>query len=301
MGEYPSRYSQAVDVSSVELYWDVPGDVLYQAFVYAFMQAITRNRAASVWIQPQEHGISGVSSPVEIQLRGLEGPPWGVIPEFVESTGREEYFKLHVNNVKAREAWWADSEPISYIGIVASEQTRTLYGKAALPLYLAHTLGTFRALFETHLPIRLLTDADLEDANLLGVRVLVLPNVACLSDRAAEVIRRFVRAGGGLVATGETSLFNGRDYHRRDNFALADLFRASYRSTQPVTQRSEALQLNLEAHHPITNDPQSQAPARELRAPLEESRRRGRGDRSKAGDAFDGGVRIVSVTPTSDA
>ena len=87
MGEYPLRYSQAVDVSSVELYWDVPGDALYQPFVYAFMQAITRNRAASVWIQPQEHGISGVSSPVEIQLRGLEGPPWGVIPEFVESTG----------------------------------------------------------------------------------------------------------------------------------------------------------------------------------------------------------------------
>ena len=102
MGEYPLRYSRAVDVSSVELYWDVPGDALYQAFVYAFMQAITRKRAASVWIQPQEHGISGVSSPVEIQLRGLEGIPWGVIPEFVESTGREEYLRLHAANIKAR-------------------------------------------------------------------------------------------------------------------------------------------------------------------------------------------------------
>ena len=39
MGEYPLRYSRAVDVSSVELYWDVPGDALYQPFVYAFMQA----------------------------------------------------------------------------------------------------------------------------------------------------------------------------------------------------------------------------------------------------------------------
>ena len=112
MGEYPLRYSRAVDVSSVELYWDVPGDALYQAFVYAFMQAITRNRAASVWIQPQEHGISGVSPPVEIQLRGLEGLPWGVIPEFVESTGREEYLRLHAKNIKAREPWLVDAEPV---------------------------------------------------------------------------------------------------------------------------------------------------------------------------------------------
>ncbi len=64
---------------------------------------------------------------MEIQLRGLEGPPWGVYPEFVESTGREEYLKLHVENVKAREKWWVDSEPVPYVGVLASDQTRTLY------------------------------------------------------------------------------------------------------------------------------------------------------------------------------
>ena len=162
---------------------------------------------------------------------------------------------LHGNNIKAREAWLSESEPLSYIGIVVSEQTRTLYGKAALPLYLSHALGAFRALLETHVPVRLLTEADLEDVELAGIRVLVLPAVACLSDRGAEVIRRFVRAGGGLVATGETSLFDGRDYRRRDDFALSDLFHAHYRSTHPVNQRTEALQLTLEAHHPIVDDP----------------------------------------------
>jgi hypothetical protein len=255
MGEYPLRYSQAVDISSVELYWDVPGDALYHPFVYAFMEAITRNRAASVWIQPQEHGISGVSSPVEIQLRGLEGLPWGVIPEFVESTGREEYLALHGNNIKVREPWLSESEPIPHIGLVVSEQTRTLFGKAALPVYLSHALGAFRSLLETHVPTRLLTEADLEDADLAGVRVLVMPNVACLSDRAAEVVRRFVRAGGGLVATGETSLFDARDFQRRADFALADLFRAHYRSTHQVSERAGALQIYVKAAHSITGDP----------------------------------------------
>src|SRR5579871_3473829 len=254
MGEYPGSYSSAVDVSSVELYWDNPGDALYQQFVYAFMQGVTQERGASVWIQPSAHGISGVSSAVEIQLRGLEGLPWGVAPEFVESTGREEYLRLHVENLKARDPWMTRSEAIPYIGIVASEQTRALYAQGALPVYFSHTLGAFRALFEKHLPIRVLNEYDLEDADLRGVRVLVLPNVACLSDRAAEVIRRFVANGGGLVATYETGLYDA-DYQRRPDFALADLFHARYVATHPVGQRSENLALNLALKHPIVNDP----------------------------------------------
>jgi len=254
MGEYPGSYASAVDVSSVELYWDNPGDALYQQFVYAFMQCVTRERGASVWIQPSEHGISGVSSPVEIQLRGLEGLPWGVSPEFVESTGREEYLRLHAQNMKTRDPWLTKTEAVPYIGIVASEQTRSLYARAALPVYFSHTLGAFRALMEKHLPVRILDEYDLEDADLRGVRVLVLPNVACLSDRSAEVIRRFVARGGGLVATFETSLY-GADYHRRANFALADLFQADYVATHAVGQRTENLSINLTAKHPIVDDP----------------------------------------------
>ncbi len=254
MGEYPAYYSGAVDVSSVELYWDVPGDALYQQFCGAFMQAVTRGRGASVWIQPSLHGISGVASPIDIQLRGLEGAPWGVYPEFVESAGREEYLKLHVENVKAREAWWVRSEPVPFVGIVASEQTRALFAQAALPAYFSHTLGTFRAIFEKHWPVRILTEYDLEDGNMGGVRVLVLPSVACLSERAAEVIRRFVRNGGGLVASFETSLYD-TDFRRRNDFLLGDLLHAKYVKTHAVNQRTENLYLTLDSDHPVVNDP----------------------------------------------
>src|SRR5262249_31637979 len=162
-------------------------------------------------------GISGVSSPVEIRLRGLEGAPWGVYSEFVESAGREEYKALHAQDMKARETWLENSEPVPYVGIVASEQNRRLYGKAALPRSFSPTLGAFRAVLEKHWPVQILTEADLESGNLGGVRVLVLPNVVCMSDRSAEVVRRFVKAGGGLVATLETSLVDF-DYARRDDF-----------------------------------------------------------------------------------
>ena len=254
MGEYPAAYCDALDVASVELYWDVPGDALYQQFCCAFVQAVTRNRGGTVWIQPQLHGISGVSSPLEIQLRGLEGAPWGIYPEFVESANREEFFKLHVDNVKARENWWSNSEPLPYIGIVASEQTRALFAQGALPVYFSHTLGAFRAIFEKHWPVRVLTEYDLEDARLQGVRVLMLPNVACLSDRAAEVIRRYVDQGGGLVASFETSLYDDK-FNRRSDFALADVLKAHYVATHPVVQRTENIYLRLDADHPIVNDP----------------------------------------------
>src|SRR5262249_920414 len=254
MGEYPVHYSSAVDVSSVELYWDVPGDPLYQQFVYAFMQGVTHERGATVWIQPSAHGISGVASPVEIQLRGLEGTPWGVIPEFVESAGREEYFKLHLANMKARGAWFEKSEAVSYLGVVASEQTRTLYARGALPVYFSHTLGAFKSYLEKHVPVRVLTEHDLEAAELRGVRVLVLPNVACMSARAAEVVRRFVKAGGAACATFDVSL-SDEDYRRRVDFALADLSRAKYAATNVVTQRTEQLALALDGHHAVVNDP----------------------------------------------
>jgi hypothetical protein len=254
MGEYPIHYAGGVDISSVELYWDVPGDPLYQQFVYAFMQGVTQERGASVWIQPSAHGISGISSPVEIQLRGLEGLPWGVVPEFVESTGREEYFQLHVKNMKDRQQWLEKSRAVPFIGVVASEQTRTLYARGALPLYFSHTLGAFKTFLEKHVPVRVLTEHDLESADLHGIRVLVLPNVAVLSSRSAEVVRRFVKAGGGLVATFESSLYDV-DYKKRSDFLLGDLFRAQYSSTDVVTQRQENLSLTLDSDHFIVNDP----------------------------------------------
>src|SRR5262249_28306701 len=70
--------------------------------------------------------------------------------------------------------------------------------------------------------------------------VLVLANAAALSDKQAEAVRQFVRAGGGLVATGETSLFDGLGRPRAD-FALADLLGVSYRGRPRAPARRAQL------------------------------------------------------------
>jgi hypothetical protein len=57
--------------------------------------------------------------------------------------------------------------------------------------------------------------------------VLVLANAAALSDSQVEAVRVYVKGGGGLVATGETSLCDELGRPRTD-FALADVFGVSY-------------------------------------------------------------------------
>src|SRR5262249_43717716 len=136
-----------------------------------------------------------------------------------------------------------------------SEQTKMAYGgEACLVDYLSHPLGAFRALMESHRPVRVLTEYALECNDLQGVRELVLPNVACLSDRAAGVIRRFVRGGGGVVATFETSLFDPLGA-RRSDFVFVDLFRAAYAGTTHVLAREAAISLYVAGPHPVTADP----------------------------------------------
>ncbi len=243
------------DSAIVELYWDNPGDALFQQFVYAFTEGMSHGRGARVWVQPHAHGTLGTAPAVELMLRCLEGAPWGVYAEFVENTEREEYYRMYAAHVKARQEWWKNSEAIPYIGIVASEQTRLLLGKDTLPQYFSHTLGAFRAVFEQHWPVRILSEYDLENADLQGIRILVLPDVRVLSDRSTEVVRRFVKAGGGLVASGRTSLYD-ENLAPRANFSLTDLFHANFLASRDLKSRDEAVSLwPAEPEHPILNDP----------------------------------------------
>lgn len=64
-------------------------------------------------------------------------------------------------------------------------------------------------------------DEHLED--LSKYRALFLADQECLSDPQIELIQKFVTAGGGLIATGQTSLYNEQRKRRRD-FGLRKCF-----------------------------------------------------------------------------
>jgi hypothetical protein len=78
-----------------------------------------------------------------------------------------------------------------------------------------------QTLIQAKVPFDLIFDEHL--SHLCKYRVLVLADQECLDDEQLELIRRYVREGGAVVATEHTSLYTERR-RRRADFGLKDLF-----------------------------------------------------------------------------
>jgi len=129
--------------------------------------------------------------------------------------------------VQARKRWLTHKRPEPWAALVMSDNTRAFYGRSSGHVeerYMAHVFGAFRAAIEEHLPIAVVNDWNLNSTDLAPYKVLVLPNTACLDSAQVTAIEQFVRNGGGLVASCDTSLFDAFG-DPRDDFALARVSR----------------------------------------------------------------------------
>lgn len=162
---------------------------------------------------------------------GWTGGAAGAAPVFAET--------------KRREPWLTRRRRIPWAAILVSEQTRQFYAyRDIADRFLPHVFGAFRMFLEEHLPITLVNDWDITAEGLADYRVLVLPNAAALSDAQVAAIRQYVRRGGGLMATTETSLCDELGRPRAD-FALADVFGVSFRGRPQSPQKRTDLDPNF--------------------------------------------------------
>jgi hypothetical protein len=94
--------------------------------------------------------------------------------------------------------------------------------------------GAYRALLEARLPFDFVSDeivASRDGAKVLArYEAIVMPNVACLSDAEAKALDAWVKAGGVLLATGESGFYDEQGVPREQP-ALASL---------PITDRPMA-------------------------------------------------------------
>jgi hypothetical protein len=81
-----------------------------------------------------------------------------------------------------------------------------------------------QALIQAKIPFDIIFDDQLK--NLSKYKVLVLADQECLNDDKLDLVRSFVKNGGGLVATEHTSLYTEWHERKRD-FGLKDLFNVS--------------------------------------------------------------------------
>jgi hypothetical protein len=138
---------------------------------------------------------------------------------------------------KANERYLVHRTPAASVGVAWSQRNTDFFGRdAAAEIVDAPYTGVMHALVRARIPYVPIHADDL-DRQAERLRALILPNVGALSDRQVASIRRFVERGGGLLATGATSLYDEWGDARPD-FALADLL-ACHRTGDPAAPRSE--------------------------------------------------------------
>ncbi len=109
---------------------------------------------------------------------------------------------------KGNEEFLINRKPLASVGVVWSQQNMDFYGQdSAEQLVELPWRGITQALLRARIPY-LPVHADHIDRDSADFSVLILPNFGVMTDSQVASVSRFVKNGGNLVATGESSLFD---------------------------------------------------------------------------------------------
>jgi hypothetical protein len=203
--------------------------------------------------------MDSVQSEPEVRVWVAEGIAHGFRPWFTKfsATLRDTRWLATVERIYTwhhrAEPYLRNEESLARAGLVYSEQTERFYrGRAEHSQ--DHKRGMYHALVEARIPFDMVHDAFLDPAHVDRYRLLILPNIAALSDAQCEQVRAYVRRGGSLLATFETSLYDEWGAPRQD-FGLGDVFGVSFTGRVDGPMKNAYLTLHRDPdtgrHHPI--------------------------------------------------
>ncbi len=188
----------------------------------------------SVGLEEPYRWKDSVQSAAEIRIWAADGIANDLRPWFTKFSGvlHDERWLPVVEEIYQRHFRWEkylrNEASLAQVGLVYSQQSSWFAGDDRSSARVEDSInGWYQALIEARIPFEMVHDRLLDPAHLRQFRTLILPNIACLSDSQCEQLRDFVRNGGGLVATYETSLYNEWGQKRAD-FGLKELFGASF-------------------------------------------------------------------------
>jgi len=217
----------------------------------------------SVGIEEQYRWKDSVQNEAEIRIWVAEGTANNMRPWFVKFSGViydkrwlgivDRIYQWHFENEK----YLRNTRSLARVAIVYSEQTQRNYGGKEWQSHLDwHEKGMYHALIEARIPFDMVNDRLLSAEDLENYKLLILPNVAALSDTQCEQLSEYVNNGGSIIATFETSLYDEKGDPRKD-FGLADLFGLSYAGTVEGPMKNSYLKIIPEAgssdYHSVLN------------------------------------------------
>ncbi len=140
---------------------------------------------------------------------------------------------------------------LANIGVVMGQRTQLFYRPPAGGQVRDDLNGIYYALLEGRFPFDFVHEDRLEPERLRKYRALILPNTALLSDEQCRQLSDYVKAGGSLLASFETSMYDENNV-RRNDFGLAEVL--GIHQTGPVIGTNGNLYYaRIEKQHPILN------------------------------------------------
>jgi len=203
-----------------------------------------------------------VNTDAELKIWAAGGIANGMLPCFVKFNATpidkrwfetmEQVYEGHFRSAR----YLRNIKSMARIAVVIGEQSRGIPGgtKPWQQDSGSHLQGMYHSLIEDHMPFELLNADIIDNEHLMPFKLLILPNITGLSNQQCDQIRDFVKAGGSLLATFETSLYDEKGNQRKD-FGLSDLFGVSFNNEVEGPMQNSYLQIRKESDtkgfHPI--------------------------------------------------
>ncbi|MCX7017494.1 MAG: alpha-amylase family protein [bacterium] len=236
-GQKPVRHSLYSTLSTGETYTPMLGD-MYPGMETRFVAGLTPGKPAELASWRMNRVTDFTVKPAS-QLRwelltALSGGVSNLIIDQPFHDGRlDEVAYDRLTGVIAELSEKRDlfgGEPVKHVGIFYSCKNRDYYGRQQQEKFLLPVMGAYKALVESHFCVGFIFDETLNADILRSYPVVFLPNVAAMSADEAALFREYVREGGFLIATFDTSLYSEFG-DKLSNFQLAEVFGADYAAT----------------------------------------------------------------------
>ena len=224
------------------------------------MKGKTSTNVTAAWSTGTPRWRNASKSPEEAQMWMDETVASGMVPwyHFIggetglgedrrwQDPGRE-YF----NWLAKHEKHLFNKQPIANLGVVMGQRTHLFYKTPYKGSPQQYIDGIYYALLEGRFLFDFVHEDDLGPENLKKYKALILPNTALLSDAQCAQLKAYVRSGGSLLATFETSMYTERN-QRRTDFGLADVLGIT-KAGEVIGTVGNGYYARIERQHPILN------------------------------------------------
>lgn len=147
----------------------------------------------------------------------------GYDQSFIKDTRWQEVGREVLAWQAANDKHFHNTRSIADVALVVSQRSNHLYKPPPGTETSESTDGFYYLLNEQRIPFDIVLDDQITPERLSRYKVLILPNMALMSDAQAAAIEAYAAAGGSVLATFETGVYDETGNERAD-FALSRLF-----------------------------------------------------------------------------